>query len=99
VDGAGKILLQYLQYRLHGAPRGTSHVDDHREPLLPYFITATSTVKQLQSLNYYDLLQVLFTTSKVKRHVTLKTVNRTTWCCGWQSCFRIWDSPASILCS
>jgi len=41
VDGAGKMFLQYLQDRLHGAPSGAPHVDDHCEPLLPYFITAS----------------------------------------------------------
>ena len=40
VDGAGEMLLQYLQDRLHGAPGGPSHVDDHREPLLSHFVTA-----------------------------------------------------------
>jgi uncharacterized protein (DUF608 family) len=51
VDGAGKVFLQYLQDRLHGAPSGTSHVDDHREPLFPHFITGTRTANQLQSVN------------------------------------------------
>jgi hypothetical protein len=37
------MLLQYLQDRLHGAPSGTPHVDDHCETLLPHFITASRT--------------------------------------------------------
>jgi hypothetical protein len=40
VDGAGKMFLQYFQDRLHGAPSGAPHVDDHREPLLSHFIAA-----------------------------------------------------------
>ena len=48
VDGAGEVLLQYLEDWLDGGPGGPPHIDHHSEPELTGLISA-SKKKRIQN--------------------------------------------------